>query len=135
MRTPNLKKVFESVFHGQVYTLNGIGYDVPKLTYYAQENYPVEDIVLDQLIMSKSDEKHGSKEFIDHAKKVNVKKFPIVTVALNDGGIQIADGNHRAWKAKMGGNETIAGYVIPEDEMPAEAIVDVDQEYEEPVED
>lgn len=121
---PSMRFVFESVFYGQVYTLDGVGYDVPRLTAWAKENIPVEDIPLGDLIMSKSDEKHGSKEFKKHAKKVNHKKFPIVTVRLEDGRIQIADGNHRAWKAIDAGEETIQGYVIPYDQMPDEARVE-----------
>ena len=123
MKLPTLRSVFESVFHGQVYTLDGVGYDVPKLTYYAQDNYPAVDIPLFDLMMSKSDEKHGSKEFKKHAKKVNHKEFPIVVVLRNDGKLQIADGNHRAWRAADEGEETIKGYVIPQDELPSDAIV------------
>ncbi len=124
MALPPLKSVFESVFHGQVYELDGVGYDVPKLTYFAEENYPAIDIPLKDLTMSKSDEKHGSKEFKKHAKKVKHKVFPIVTVSRNDGILQIADGNHRAWRAAEEGELTIKGYIIPQDELPTDAIVD-----------
>lgn len=124
MTTPKLTKVFESVFHGQVYELNGKGYDVPKLTYWAEENIEATDISLKDLTMSKSDEKHGSKGFKKHAKKVSLNKFPIVCVKRNDGKLQIADGNHRAWKAADAGEETISGYIIPEDQLPQEALVE-----------
>lgn len=125
---PSMKSVFESVFHGQVYELDGKRYDVPKLTYWAEENVPVSDIPLSSLMMSKSDEKHGSKEFKKHAKKVDHKGFPIVCVMRSDGSIQIADGNHRAWKAAEAGEKTIAGYVIPHDKMPEEAQVEEEEE-------
>lgn len=124
MTLPKLSQVFESVFHGQVYELDGVGYDVPKLTYFAEDNYPAIDIPLKDLTMSKSDEKHGSKEFKKHAKKVKHKVFPIVTVSRNDGTLQIADGNHRAWRAAEEGELTIKGYIIPQDELPTNAIVD-----------
>ena len=127
MALPRLDAVFESVFHGQVYVLNGIGYDVPKLTFWAEDHLEAEDIPLKSLTMSKSDEKHGSEDFKKHAKKVDHKKFPIVCVVRNDGKIQIADGNHRAWKAAEKGAETIMGYLIPEDDLPAEAIVDIQE--------
>lgn len=123
MKFPKLTKLFESVFHGQVYELDGIGYDVPTLTYWCRDNLPVLDIPLNSLTMSKSDEKHGSKSFKKHAKKVDHKGFPIVCVLRNDGLLQIADGNHRAWKAADAGDETIKGHIIPQDDLPQEAIV------------
>jgi hypothetical protein len=126
MSTPKLTKVFESVFHGQVYELNGKGYDVPKLTYWAEANVPETAIPLKDLTMSKSDEKHGTKEFKKHAKKVDHKGFPIVCVQRADGKIQIADGNHRAWKAAEAGDEMIQGYVVPEDQLPDEALAETD---------
>ena len=128
MSTPKLTKVFESVFHGQVYELNGKGYDVPELTYWCAENIDPQDIPLSKLTMSKSDEEHGSKEFKKHTKKVSVNRFPIVVVALNDGSLQIADGNHRAFKAAGLGMETIEGYVIPEDQLPDSALASEEEE-------
>lgn len=128
MSTPKLTKVFESVFHGQVYELNGKGYDVPELTYWCVENLDSQDIPLADLTMSKSDEKHGSKEFKKHAAKVNHKKFPIVVVARSDGKLQIADGNHRAFKAAAAGEKTIEGYIIPEDQLPESALAGEEEE-------
>lgn len=128
MSTPKLTKVFESVFHGQVYELNGKGYDVPELTYWCAENLDPQEIPLSDLMMSKSDEKHGSKEFKKHAKGVSVNKFPIVVVARSDGKLQIADGNHRAFKAASLGKETIEGYVIPEDQLPDSALAGEEEE-------
>lgn len=124
MEMPKLGKVFESVFHGQVYRLDGVGYDVPKLTYYCRDNIPEEDVPLADLHMSQSDEEHGSREFVKHAKKTNPNKFPIVVVRLRDGNLQIADGNHRAWKAAASGEKTIRGHVIDQDDLPDEAVVE-----------
>lgn len=128
METPKLTKVFEFVFHGQVYELDGREYDVPKLTHWAEENVEVQDIPLTDLTMSKSDEKHGSKKFKKHAKKVDHKGFPIVCVLRDDGKIQIADGNHRAWKAAAAGEETIKGYVIPQADLPEDSLVEPEDE-------
>ncbi len=128
MAVPRMTKVFESVFHGQVYEINGVGYDVPELTYWCHENLDPEQIPLDQLIMSKSDEKHGSKEFKKHAKKVDHKKFPIVVVRRRDGTLQIADGNHRAYKAMSHGEKTIEGYVVPEESLPPSAIAQEEED-------
>lgn len=127
MSVPKLTRVFESRFHGQVYTLNGVGYDVPKLTYWCRDNLPALDIPLASLWMSKSDEKHGSDDFKKHAKEIKKDSPPIVTVLRNDGKLQIADGNHRAWNAAEDGSETIKGYIVPEADLPKEAIVDKEE--------
>jgi hypothetical protein len=121
----SIKNVFvESVFIGQRYLApDGQEYDVPALTAWCQENLPVMDIPLASLIMSRSDEEHGSKEFKKHAAKVDYDRFPIVTCLRSDGSIQIADGNHRAWSAADDGRETIRGYVVPESSLPSGAIV------------
>jgi len=128
MTTPRLTKVFKSVFHGQVYELNGKGYDVPELTYWCVENLDLRNIPLVDLTMSKSDEKHASKEFKKHARKVDHKGYPIVVVARSDGKLQIADGNHRAFKAASAGEKTIEGYIIPEDQLPDSALAGEEEE-------
>lgn len=128
---PKMSQVFESRFHGQVYTIDGAGYDVPKLTYWCQDNVPVEDIPLAELTMSKSDEKHGSKEFEKHAADLEQDPEevpPIVVVARDDGTLQIADGNHRAWNAASTGQETIRGHVVAQGQLPDEALVEPKKE-------
>ncbi len=118
------KTFLESVFYGQVYDLHGFGFDVPKLTQWCADHLIVRDIPLSALTMSRSDEKHGSEEFKQHVAAVDHKTFPIVTLRRKEGNIQIVDGNHRAWKAADMGENTIQGYIIPDEEMlPYEALV------------
>jgi ParB-like chromosome segregation protein Spo0J len=119
-----LKDVFitESRFHGQVYTApDGRQFDVPKLTYWAQEFLDITDVRPKDLLMSKSDEKHGSKEFKQHADEIKIS--PIVVVELEDGRLQIADGNHRAWKAMEAQMKRMPAYVIPWEDLPDCALV------------
>lgn len=115
-----LKDVFitESRFYGQVYTNpdNCMSYDVPKLTYYAKDSFEIQEVPLNQLLMSKSDEKHGSKEFKKQSNEIEIS--PILVVELESGRLQIADGNHRAYKAMEASWETIPAYVIPFGELP-----------------
>lgn len=120
-RSSLLRTYFESVFYGQVYSCGGRNYDVPLLTAWCKENLDVSDIPLASLTMSHSDEKHGSDEFKAHAQEVSVDEFPIVVVALDDGRLQIADGNHRAWKAAASGRDTIRGYIANQAELPESA--------------
>lgn len=121
----SIKQLYsESVFVGQRYLApDGFEYDVPGLTAWCQENLVATDIPLASLSMSRSDEKHGSKEFKRHADRVDYARFPIVVCQHEDGTLQIADGNHRAWKAADAGEQIISGYIVPEDMLPAMAIV------------
>lgn len=106
---------------------DGVAYNVLDLVKWAEENCDLQDIPTEELCHeflsdeARSTEKDGSAAFI--ARAIKAEDYPIVVQRKSSGVQWVMDGRHRLWKRIfLDQGQTIKGYVISEDDLPAHAI-------------
>jgi hypothetical protein len=123
-RMVDLFLVHESVDR-QHWTSNGKRYNVGKLYKWARQNghevqiIPVDDLK-DGYERTRTDESKESEEFWDRADQAG--DDPILVAVDGRHRRWIADGNHRYARAIRDGKRHIFGYVVNENDLPADAI-------------
>lgn len=99
------------------------GYDVMDMVHYAEKTKDVVDVPISKLMHNfeaspeeLTDEIPGSPEFIERAKKADMK-YPILIIKYDD-GLWIADGVHRTWKAHhLLGQDSIKARILDQSEL------------------
>jgi DNA-binding CsgD family transcriptional regulator len=109
-------------FYDQTFSDDEGTWNVPDILDHAKQHgelteIPVKDLLnnLEPSPQETGDELPGSPEFIERAKKADLK-YPIIVIKYPD-GLFIADGVHRLWKAKEQQIENMKAYLMDHSQL------------------